>query len=98
MFSDEQLNHMVPDPEARENLKSYLLNQKKLIEGRDTEIKKLRDIMHDYEGIAVENKRLLKLIDSADPYRWFVQKDGMDHLATWVEKMTKLLAALNKKR
>ena len=100
MFTDEQLENMVHDPVAREELKSYLLKQKKLIEGRDKENSRLRDIIHDYEKIVVENKKLLKLIKSADANMgdWIMHDDGTFHLMEWGEKVTKLLDSLNKKR
>ncbi len=101
MFTDEQLANMVPDPVSRKNLKQYLTNLQKLIVDRDKEIKKLKSIRSDYDElyseVAKENKKLLRLIKSANPELWILDENGTSYLADWEVKMIKLLKSLGKR-
>jgi len=97
MFTDEQLANMVPDPVSRKNLKQYLTNLQRLIVDRDKEIKKLQSIISDYDEVAKENKKLLRLIKSANPERWILDENGTSYLACWEVKMIKLLNSLEKR-
>ena len=97
MFTDEQLANMVPDPVSRKNLKQYLTNLQRLIVDRDKEIKKLQSIISDYDEVAKENKKLLRLIKSANPERWILDENGTSYLADWEVKMIKLLNSLEKR-
>jgi hypothetical protein len=68
-----------------------------LIVDRDKEIKKLQSIISDYDEVAKENKKLLRLIKSANPERWILDENGTSYLAGWEVKMIKLLNSLEKR-
>ena len=101
MFTDEQLANMVPDPVSMKKLKQYLTSLQISIVDRDKEIKKLQSILSDYDAgfvkVAKENKKLLRLIKSANPERWILDENGTSYLADWEAKMIKLLNSLEKR-